>query len=112
MRTILRAYPDGETIALFPDEPADDEGNCCMAFIGAGQFFPVQLDVVMKNTKPADLNGGETKRMTRKLEKHRRLPKFERKPEVIGTKINAGNRKKLEGEDFKQRLKENRWMMR
>lgn len=111
MRTVLRQYPDGEVIALFPEEPASEDGTHCMAWLQTGHFIPVIAEEVMKNTKPAK-DDGPVKRALRKMEKHRRLPKFERKPQIVGTKLTVGKQKKLEGEDFRVRLAENQWMMR
>ena len=51
MRCIYRNF-GGETIALWPDEIADLNGNC-LSYLHVGQHGVADFEYVMKNSKPA-----------------------------------------------------------
>jgi hypothetical protein len=114
MRTILRQYPDGEVIALFPDEPANEDGSWCMAWLQTGVFYGVDPAEVMKTTKPAD-ESVAVKKALRKLEKHPHMKKVKRKPAVEKSKVSVqliAPERVPKSAAFKERLIENQWMMR
>lgn len=59
MKTLFRKYPDGEIVALFPDEPGTLDGSHAAAFgLGAG-FFVCDPAKVIAATKPASAFEGK-----------------------------------------------------
>jgi hypothetical protein len=51
---ILREYPDGQIIALFPAEPADIFGYDVMSYMHVGQHGAAGYNHVVSETRPAD----------------------------------------------------------
>jgi hypothetical protein len=111
MKGVMRVYPDGEMVVLFPEEPASEHGHV-LAFLQTGQFMPVFADKVMQATKPAPEVGKARYTTIRKLEKHRRVKKFRRVPEIVGTKMKKSKQVKLDDEAKAARLYENVRMIR
>ncbi len=51
---IFRKYPDGEVIALFPEEPAEVFGYSIGAYVHFGQHGAADYDYVVARTRLAD----------------------------------------------------------
>ena len=51
---ILREYPDGQIIALFPEVPFDIFGYAVMSYMHQGQHGAASYDKVVSETRPAD----------------------------------------------------------
>jgi hypothetical protein len=49
---VFRVWPNGDVIALFPDEPADNEGHC-MSYEHFGQHGAADYRHVSSQTRPA-----------------------------------------------------------
>jgi len=51
-RVIFRKYPEGDVVALFPDDVADFDGNIT-SYMHVGQHAAADLDFMMSRTEPA-----------------------------------------------------------
>lgn len=51
---IFRKYPDGEVIALFPEEPAQDRGGTISCYVHVGQHGEADYWHVVRHTRLAD----------------------------------------------------------
>lgn len=52
-KTIFRVYPDGETIALFPQIAATVLGYACQSYQHVGQHGAAVIDIVVRQTRLA-----------------------------------------------------------
>ena len=50
---ILRKWPDGDVIALFPEIPADNTGLCCLSYELCGEHGAASAWHVIRKTKLA-----------------------------------------------------------
>jgi hypothetical protein len=48
---IIRTYPDGDTIALFPEMPGDMDPETCLSYQHSGQHGSANYHGVMKDTR-------------------------------------------------------------
>ena len=53
IKVLFRKYPDGEVIALMPEEPGCPRGHLAVAYGASGGHYPVEPVVVMGNTVEA-----------------------------------------------------------
>jgi len=54
VKVVFRKWPDGEVIALFPQEPADLQGYICMSYLHVGQHGDASISIVVRQTKLAE----------------------------------------------------------
>lgn len=53
-KTVFRVYPDGETIALFPQIAASVGGYLCQSYMHIGQHGAADPSIVVRQTKLAN----------------------------------------------------------
>ena len=51
-KTIIRRWPTGEFIALFPEIPVDAEGRACASYTTVGQHGGADYEHVLEKTRP------------------------------------------------------------
>lgn len=50
---IFRRWNDtGDIVAIFPEQPADDQGRYCLAYDKLGQHIAAEYEQVMQHTTP------------------------------------------------------------
>jgi hypothetical protein len=50
---VFRVWPDGEVLALMPEEPADNFGYLCSSYTHIGQHGGATYDLCISLTRPA-----------------------------------------------------------
>jgi hypothetical protein len=50
---IFRVWPDGQTMALFPEDPSDVAGYFCSSYMHLGQHSGADYQGCVKATRPA-----------------------------------------------------------
>ena len=67
-KVIFRQWKIGcEIIALFPEIATDTIGYNCQSFIHVGQHGAASPSIMLKDTKPANLEDGAVKRLIKEL---------------------------------------------
>ena len=52
-KVIFRKYPDGDIIAIFPEEPGDSNKSTCLSYMHMGQHSACDPYLVISETFPA-----------------------------------------------------------
>ena len=91
MKFFAREYPHGEVILVFHEKSASPDGNAAVAFAGGQEFYPVDPEVVVKNTKPA--SDGKAKMLLHQLEKLELPEEFEQQTKRLAPVASKSLRK-------------------